>query len=137
MACGHRRAKVQAAMSLHDFGKTSINSERIFRLVSPPLHLEALYYFLTAGNLPFQDFLELERKGKRDSLPLVIGQSSPPDALQRYLVGRVPGAKMSIPFEATVGQVKVYYQRSKKYGLGQADCWLDDDSKAYYGSLQF
>jgi hypothetical protein len=36
---------------------------------------------------------------------------------------------MSIPFEATLGDVKVYYQRSAKYGLGQADCWVDDDGK--------
>ena len=51
-------------------------------------------------------------------------------ALKRYLVGRVPGSKMSIPFKATLGDVKVYYQRSAKYGLGQADCWVDDDGKS-------
>lgn len=45
----------------------------------------------------------------------------------------MPGSKMSIPFEATLGDVKVYYQRSAKYGLGQADCWVDNDGKSGTG----
>ncbi|KAJ9106092.1 hypothetical protein QFC21_001232 [Naganishia friedmannii] len=46
---------------------------------------------------------------------------------KKYLVGRVPGAKFSMPVHTAIGTVKVYYQRSAKYGLGQVDCWLDHD----------
>lgn len=48
---------------------------------------------------------------------------------QKYLVGRVPGAKFSMSVTTSLGEVKVYYQRSAKYGLGQVDCWVDHDSE--------
>lgn len=44
---------------------------------------------------------------------------------------------MSIPFEANLGQVKVYYQRSAKYGLGRAHCWVDDDGKTRLNCTPF
>ncbi|GHJ84941.1 hypothetical protein NliqN6_1343 [Naganishia liquefaciens] len=46
---------------------------------------------------------------------------------KKYLVGRVPGAKFSISVTTSLGEIKVYYQRSAKYGLGQVDCWVDRD----------
>lgn len=46
---------------------------------------------------------------------------------QKYLVARVPGARATFAFKTEVGILKIFHQRSKKYGLGQVDCWIDDD----------
>lgn len=45
---------------------------------------------------------------------------------QKYLVARVPGARASFAFETEVGILKIFHQRSTKYGLGQIECWVDD-----------
>ncbi|KAL7421350.1 hypothetical protein Q5752_004235 [Cryptotrichosporon argae] len=43
-----------------------------------------------------------------------------------FWIADEPGATISFPFTATaVGSVKLYYQRSRDYGLGSAQCWVD------------
>ncbi|KAJ9121924.1 hypothetical protein QFC24_004506 [Naganishia onofrii] len=46
---------------------------------------------------------------------------------KHYLVAKEPGAKASFAFTSEIGILKVFHQHSAKYGLGQADCWVDDD----------
>ncbi|ORX41226.1 hypothetical protein BD324DRAFT_613723 [Kockovaella imperatae] len=46
---------------------------------------------------------------------------------KKYLVADVPGATMKLDFFTRIGRLEVFYLRSKAYGLGTADCWVDDD----------
>ncbi|KAJ9096754.1 hypothetical protein QFC21_005024 [Naganishia friedmannii] len=47
---------------------------------------------------------------------------------KHYLVAKEPGSKASFAFTTEMGILKVFHQHSAKYGLGQADCWVDDDT---------
>ncbi|KAG7562433.1 hypothetical protein FFLO_02107 [Filobasidium floriforme] len=47
---------------------------------------------------------------------------------KKYIVGRKPGEKVQFKFKTVVGTVALFYQRSRKYGLGVARCWVDDDT---------
>lgn len=54
-------------------------------------------------------------------------QSNLTDASQKYLIADEPGSSVSFDFETVIGSVELYYQRSKKYGLGSVFCWVDGD----------
>ncbi|KAK8870123.1 hypothetical protein IAR55_000693 [Kwoniella newhampshirensis] len=44
-----------------------------------------------------------------------------------YLVGRVPGATVTFELETNVGLVKMYSLKSKTFGLGTIECWVDEE----------
>lgn len=46
-----------------------------------------------------------------------------------YIVGRKPGQKVRFKFHTAIGDVKLFFQRSKSYGLGKVNCWVDDNEK--------
>jgi len=48
---------------------------------------------------------------------------------QPYLVGRNPGDVIRLKFHTELGSASLFYQRSKKYGLGIVYCWVDDDEE--------
>jgi hypothetical protein len=47
--------------------------------------------------------------------------------IQKYLVGREPGARIKIKFHTVLGTVNLFYQKSASYGLGMIMCWVDDE----------
>lgn len=61
---------------------------------------------------------------------LVVHGSEPTWSLsQPYLVGRNPGDVIRLRFHTELGSASLFYQRSKKYGLGIIYCWVDDDEE--------
>lgn len=59
--------------------------------------------------------------------------SSDDDVDQAYIVGRKPGDKVRLKFNTVIGTVALFYQRSSKYSLGVARCWVDgDDNRAIF-----
>ncbi|ORX35756.1 hypothetical protein BD324DRAFT_631543 [Kockovaella imperatae] len=43
-----------------------------------------------------------------------------------YLITKEPGARVSFEIETAVGVVKVYSLRSRSFGFGTAECWMDE-----------
>ena len=57
-----------------------------------------------------------------------------PDHLDKpYLVARTPGARVSFELETSLGKVKMYSLRSKSFGLGTIECWVDADRERAVG----
>ncbi|KAK4689994.1 hypothetical protein P7C73_g97, partial [Tremellales sp. Uapishka_1] len=51
-----------------------------------------------------------------------------PDFLDKpYLVANETGALVRFEMETVVGVVKIYFLRSKSFGLGNVECWVDSD----------
>lgn len=44
-----------------------------------------------------------------------------------YLVAKKPGSWVEFEFETSLGVVKVYSLRSRTFGLGDLECWVDGD----------
>ncbi|WRT69354.1 uncharacterized protein IL334_006338 [Kwoniella shivajii] len=44
-----------------------------------------------------------------------------------YLVAKEPGATVSFELDTNVGVVKMYALKSKTFGLGDIECWADDE----------
>ncbi|WWD15584.1 hypothetical protein CI109_100006 [Kwoniella shandongensis] len=44
-----------------------------------------------------------------------------------YMVARTPGATISFEMETNVGVVKMYSLKSKTFGLGTIECWVDGE----------
>jgi len=52
---------------------------------------------------------------------------SHPDHPQKvYLKAHEPGSKLTFDIETRLGTIKLYSLRSKTFGLGSIDCWVDD-----------
>ncbi|KAH8090423.1 hypothetical protein HD553DRAFT_266702 [Filobasidium floriforme] len=52
---------------------------------------------------------------------------SHPDRPQKvYLKADEPGSKLTFDIETRLGTIKLYSLRSKTFGLGSIDCWVDD-----------
>ena len=43
-----------------------------------------------------------------------------------YLVGKRPGARVSFNLRTNFGVVKMYSLRSREFGLGTVECWVDE-----------
>lgn len=50
---------------------------------------------------------------------------------KNYLIADKPGSKVTFEVEVTTGHLIVIYQRSAKYGLGIARCWVDNDTDKF------
>lgn len=46
-----------------------------------------------------------------------------------YLTARTPGARVSFELETSVGIVKMYALKSKTFGLGTVECWVDEERR--------
>ncbi|ADV20148.1 hypothetical protein I305_01227 [Cryptococcus gattii E566] len=46
-----------------------------------------------------------------------------------YLIARTPGARVSFELETSVGIVKMYALKSKTFGLGTVECWVDEERR--------
>ncbi|KGB74594.1 hypothetical protein I307_02196 [Cryptococcus deuterogattii 99/473] len=46
-----------------------------------------------------------------------------------YLIARTPGARVSFELETSVGIVKMYALKSKTFGLGTIECWVDEERR--------
>ena len=44
-----------------------------------------------------------------------------------YLVTEEPGARVSFDLVTIVGTIKIYSLKSRTFGLGTAECWVNDD----------
>lgn len=52
-----------------------------------------------------------------------------PDYLDKpYLYAKEPGSKFKFEVETVVGIIKVYSLRSRSFGLGIMECWLDGET---------
>lgn len=56
------------------------------------------------------------------------GKMGDPNQHKSYWRSSKPGAQISFQVETTIGDIMIYYLRSKSYGLGDAKCWIDDAS---------
>ncbi|KAE8537735.1 hypothetical protein D1P53_005791 [Cryptococcus gattii VGV] len=46
-----------------------------------------------------------------------------------YLIARTPGARVRFELETSVGIVKMYALKSKTFGLGTVECWVDEERR--------
>lgn len=44
-----------------------------------------------------------------------------------YLISRTPGARISFEMDTQLGWIKMYSLRSKTFGLGTVQCWVDEE----------
>ena len=44
-----------------------------------------------------------------------------------YLLSRTPGARVQFELDTSLGVIKLYSLRSKTFGLGNVECWVDHD----------
>ncbi|KAL7424571.1 hypothetical protein Q5752_000255 [Cryptotrichosporon argae] len=49
---------------------------------------------------------------------------------KNYLVSNTTGATIAFDFETAFGRVELFYLRSASFGLGNVQCWVDDDTDA-------
>ncbi|WVO16388.1 hypothetical protein L204_104063 [Cryptococcus depauperatus] len=53
-----------------------------------------------------------------------------PERLDKpYLVAREPGAKVGFQMETNAGAIKMYALKSKTFGLGTVECWVDEEKE--------
>lgn len=52
--------------------------------------------------------------------------SHPDNSQKVYLKADEPGSKLTFEIETRMGTIKLYSLRSKTFGLGSIDCWVDD-----------
>ena len=45
---------------------------------------------------------------------------------KKYLIADVPRSRISFKVTTSIGIVQITYQRSREYGLGSVECWMDD-----------
>ncbi|KAL7419164.1 hypothetical protein Q5752_006000 [Cryptotrichosporon argae] len=49
---------------------------------------------------------------------------------KKYWIAETPGSRISFKFSTVLGTVKLFYLRSREFGLGSVSCWVDDDAAA-------
>lgn len=65
-------------------------------------------------------------EGEGEHRRCAVGRGAIAD-LQNYLVADKPGSTIEFGFSTAIGNVDLYFLRSKEFGLGNARCWVDDD----------